>query len=220
MDLDALVSEVLSHQFAESQYTNYAKLKLNEAQQYVCAQTDFPEMLSAADIPLVAGTGGYNLPDDFSRLKIVSLLDAGNSRDSYTPLQSLSQTDFYALPDGTGTVTSYCITRLDVGVWPVPDTAGTMRVDYYRQPATLTLGTDEPEIPAAYHHLLVSYALIKCFERENDYDAAMYHQSRFDTEIMKCRGEVQYNTKHWGQPTLAGGMWANGGPSGPTVWNR
>lgn len=218
MDLDALVSEVLSHQFAEGQYTDYATAKLNEGQGYVAAQTDFRELFTAVTTTLSAGTEDLTLPTNFSRL--YSLVCVGSTGQENIALQQITPSDFDGLSnDSTGRPYFYDVNGGTLSVYPTPDASYDIQLRYWKTPAELVLGTDEPEIPPAYHHLLVSYALVKCFERENDYDAAMYHQSRFDTELMKCRGEVQYDTNDKTQPRVAAGMW-NPPETVLTVWSQ
>lgn len=218
MDLDALVSEVLSHQFAEGQYTTYAKAKLNEGQGYVAAQTDFREFFTAVTTTLSAGSEDLTLPTDFSRL--YSLVCVGSAGQENIALRQITPSDFDALDnDSTGKPYFYDVNGDTLSVYPTPDASYNIQLRYWRTPTEMSAGSDEPEIPSTYHHLLVSYALVKCFERENDYDAAMYHQSRFDAGLMKCRGEVQYDTNDKTQPRVASGMW-NPPESVLTVWSQ
>ena len=218
MDLDALVAEVLSHQFAEGQYTTYAKAKLNEGQGFVAAQTDFRELYTAVNTTLSAGTEDLTLPTDFSRL--YSLVCLGSAGQENTALSQVTPSDFDSLPtDSTGRPYFYDVVGGTLSVYPTPDASYDIQLRYWKAPTEMAAGSDEPEIPPAYHHLLVSYALVKCFERENDYEAAMYHQNRFDTELMKCRGEVQYDANDKTQPRVAGGMWS-APDSVLTVWRQ
>ena len=215
-DLDSLLSEVLSHQFAEGQYTNYATDKLNEAQGFVAAQTDFREFFTASNTTLPAGTEDLTLPTDFSRL--YSLVCLGGTGQGNQELRQRTPSDFDSLDtDSTGRPYLYDVSGSTLSVYPTPDASYDIQLRYWRVPATLTNGTDVPEIPGPYHHLLTSYALVKCFERENDYEAAMYHQNRFDTELMKCRGEVQYDTADRTQPKTIPGAW-NAPEPVLTVW--
>lgn len=200
--LESLTQEVLSHQFAASQYTNYAQDRINQGQVYVCAQTDFREMERYEDVAVSAGTAEYTLPTDFQRVYTVTIIEADGSA---TPLDQQSVSDLDRKDADTGKPAAYTLTRDKLRLWPTPDTAYTVRVRYFKVPTTLTAGPDEPEIPSAYQHLLVTYALWHCYERENDYNSAQYHKARFDEDIMKCRGEVQYDSDDYSQPQHVGG---------------
>lgn len=225
MTLDEIVAEVLSHQFAAGQYTDYlmgtgsyGEGIVTQAQNYVTAQTDFRELFTAVTTTLSAGTEDLTLPTDFSRL--YSLVCVGSTGQENIALQQITPSDFDALSnDSTGRPYFYDVNGDTLSVYPTPDASYDIQLRYWKVPDALSVGTDEPEIPSVYHHLLVSYSLVKCFERENDYDAAMYHQSRFDTELMKCRGEVQYDANDKTQPRVASGMW-NPPETVLTVWSQ
>jgi hypothetical protein len=196
-----LTSEVLSHQFSPAQYTTYIQGRLNQAQAYVAAQTDFRELFSSEAVTTVNDDVAYDLPTDFMR--VYSLMYTPTAADSYA-LTEVSQGDLDALPVSSGVPTHYAITNDEINLWPTPDSAYTLRLRYYAKPATLVNAGDTPQIPGTYHHLLVSYTLWHCYERENDYNSAVYHKGRFDEDIMKCRGEVQYDSDDYTQPQQIG----------------
>jgi hypothetical protein len=212
--LTELTNEVLSHQFSPSQYTTYAQGKINQGLDYVAAQTDFRELLDTESYTTSNGTASYALPSDFSRLYNVEIFDADGV---LMPLaaETLIGYDTKA-PSQTGRPQLYVIEGSSLKLWPVPDGAYTIRVRHYRKPASLSGALDEPEIPATYHHLLVSYALWHCYERENDYNSAQYHKARFDEDLAKCRGEVQYDTDDYTQSKLVGDDRTD--PLAPSVW--
>lgn len=209
-----LTNEVLSHQFSPSQYTTYTQGKLNQALGYVAAQTDFRELLDTESYTTSNGVASYALPADFSRLYNVEIVDPAGA---VLPLgiETLLGYDTKA-PSQTGQPQVYVIDGQNLKLWPVPDAAYTVRVRHYRRPATLVNANDVPEIPGVYHHLLVSYALWHCYERENDYQSAQYHKARFDEDLAKCRGEVQYDADDYTQSKLVGDDRTD--PLAPSVW--
>lgn len=225
MTLGQIVTEVLSHQFASNQYTDYLTGSsdfgdgiINEGQGYIAAQTDFREFFTTATTALPAGTEDLALPSDFSRLYSAVALQSGTEGNQ--PLAQITPSDFDRLPtDSAGKPQWYDIVGSTISVYPTPDASYTIQLRYWRVPDTMTLTTDEPEIPSEYHHLLVTYALVKCFERENDYEAALYHQQRLDVGIQKCRGEVQYDVSDKTQPKTIGGPW-DSPESTLTVWKQ
>jgi hypothetical protein len=200
-----LTQEVLSHQFSPAQYTTYIQGRLNQGQAYVAAQTDFRELESIAYSATAEGDAIYDLPDDFQRIRAVYLMDTDNNFN-LSDLTALPLAR-YELLDKTavGTPSIYTVRSNFLQVWPWPSAnLGNLALYYYAKPATLVNAGDTPQIPSAYHNLLVSYALWHCYERENDYNSAMYHKGRFDEDIMKCRGEVQYDTDDYTQPKQIG----------------
>lgn len=196
-----LQDEVLSHQFSATQYRDYIKTRLNQAQAYVAAQTDFRELQEVDTITTVSGTQDTALPSDFQRVVNVTIeLDSG----AIVPLTSETVPDMYQHTSTTGRPERYSIVGSTIRLWPTPDSAYTVSLRYYKIPATMADANDLPAIPPEYHHLLVSYALWHCWERENDWNAAQYHKQRFDEDIAKCRGEVQYDSDDYTQPRIIG----------------
>lgn len=225
MTLAEIVEEVLAHQFSSNQYSDYLKGAgsygegiVNQAQQYIAAQTDFREFFTSATTALAAGTEDLTLPTDFSRLYSAVALQSGTEGNQ--TLSPVTPNDFDRLPtDSTGKPQFYDVVGSTISVYPTPDASYTIQLRYWRVPDTLTNDTDVPEIPAEYHHLLTTYSLVKCFERENDYEAALYHQQRLDVGIQKCRGEVQYDVSDKTQPKTVGGPWSSP-ESVLTVWKQ
>jgi hypothetical protein len=219
--LNNLVSEVLEHQFSVSQYDPYVRGStstgregiLNQGLRYVAAQTDFRELFTAYDFSTSVGVATYALPADFARLYGLTTVD-GN-QDTIPLFQEVIM-DFQTRPDASGQPSQYTVIGNNLHLWPTPDAAYSMKLRYYKLPALLTEPNDEPEIPSEYHHLLVSYALWHCYERENDYQSAQYHKARFDEDLMKARGEVQYDTDDYTQFKRVGDNRTD--PLAPNVW--
>jgi hypothetical protein len=209
-----ITDEVLSHQFSPTQYTEYIEKRVNQAQSYVAAQTDFRQLMDTESYTTSNGTSSYALPSDFSRLYDVELVQTDGYVVSLGPeVMARYETNNTA---ATGQPQLYAIQGSNLELWPVPDGPFTVRLRYFRNPAELTNSIDVPEIPATYHHLLVSYALWHCYERENDYNSAQYHKARFDEDLAKCRGEVQYDTDDYTQSKRVGDNRTD--PLAPNVW--
>jgi hypothetical protein len=219
-----LTNEVLSHQFSPSQYTTYIQARLNQGQAYIAAQTDFRQLQAAGAVVTAADNSIYSMSSDFlpvasdfQRVYTVALREeVGPSLSQYVPLQEIQRSQLDLLPVSSGQPTHYCIDADDLKVWPTPDSVYVVTMRYYKKPATMVNADDEPEIPGTYHHLLVSYALWHCYERENDYNSAMYHKGRFDEDIMKCRGEVQYDSDDYSQSQRVGDNRTD--PLAPSAW--
>lgn len=199
--LQEMTDEVLSHQFSRLQYGDYAKSQINKAQDHVTAQTDFRELEAAQGILTVASEPIYELPEDFQRNYTLLV---SNPDGSKTPLVEIDRYTIDKQPVAAGIPTQYALDGTNLRLWPSPDKQYVLTLRYYRKPTELDAPNDEPDIPGEYAHLLVSYTLWHCFERENDYNAAQYHKARFDEDIMKCRGEVQYDHDDYSQPKQVG----------------
>lgn len=210
---DDLTQEVLAHQFAPSQYTSYIQGKINQAQDYIAAQLDFRVLMQKYSVPVAVGTTSYALPADFQRLYNVTLTDG---QGQVLPLGAEPLNEFETQPPSSGQPVRYCIEGNNLLIYPAPDSAYTITLRYFRLPTALVNANDEPETPPEYWDLLVSFALWHCFERENDYQAAQYHKARFDEDLAKARGELQYDTDDYTQIKRVGDNRTD--PLAPTVW--
>ena len=193
-----LQQEVLDHQFSESKYSDFALRQLRRAEAIVCAQTDFRELQRSFWIATTSGYPAYLLPSDFQRNYSVSYVASDYSE---TPLIRVEQTQFDALPVEAGQPTHYLIFGNTLRLWPTPDGSHNIVLRYHAVPSDTA---SEPSIPEEYRHLLVDWALVRCYARENDYTAANYHEGLFQQAVMKMRGEVQYDTNDRGQPRIIG----------------
>ncbi len=208
-----LTQEVLDHQFAPTQYTQYIEKKLNQGQEYIAAQIDFRVLLTTHTVVTTSGTGSYALPSDFQRLFNVTVVDPAGQ---VIPLSAEPLNQFETQPLASGQPHQYVIDGTNLKLWPTPDAGYTVNLRYYRLPETLVNANDVPETPPEYWDLLVSYALWHCFERENDYQAAQYHKQRFDEDLAKARGELQYDTDDYTQIKRVGDGRVD--PLAPNVW--
>lgn len=210
---DELIQEVLDHQFAPSQYRSYIATKINQGQDYIAAQLDSRALSASQNTTTQANVSSYPLPANFQRLYNVSRVD---SDGQVTPLEAYDVNGFDTKPPSVGEPRSYNIDGNSLRLYPTPDAGYTIRLRYYRLPAELVNPNDVSEIPPEYYDLLVSFALWHCFERENDYQAAQYHKARFDEDLAKARGELQYDADDYTQIKRVGDNRVD--PLSPSIW--
>lgn len=208
-----LIEEVLGHQFAPSQYRSYIEDKINQGQEYVAAQLDSRVLMRIRTITTENGTVEYQLPLDFQRLFNVALIDETGQA---VPLEALDVQQFDTEAPSEGQPTSYNIDRTSLRLYPTPDRPYSIRFRYYRLPEALVNPNDIPELPPEYWDLLTSFALWHCYERENDYQAAQYHKARFDEDLDKARGELQYDADDYTQIKRVGDN--RNDPLSPNIW--
>lgn len=208
-----LIEEVLGHQFAPSQYRSYIEDKINQGQEYVAAQLDSRVLMRIRTITTENGTVEYSLPLDFQRLYNVALIDGTGQA---IPLEAQEINQFDTEPPSSGQPTNYNIDRTVLRFYPTPDRAYSIRLRYFRLPETLANPNDIPELPPEYWDLLTSFALWHCYERENDYQAAQYHKARFDEDLDKARGELQYDADDYTQIKRVGDNRID--PLSPNIW--
>jgi hypothetical protein len=151
------------------------------------------------------GTADYALPADYDRLFTLENEDR-HSQLMYVPVDKY---DPLPVATSSGVPVVYTIDRSNISLYPIPDAAYNLALRYFRAPATLVNPTDVPEIPVHDHDLLITYALARCFERENDYQAAQYFQGKFETDRAKSKGQAQHTTDDASQPIQVSGPWSD-----------
>ena len=182
-----LQDEVLDHQLSDTKYRPLVKRWLNEAQRYIYLQTDLRTGQGSATYATSAGSASPGaIPTDYLRKRHIHNDTQG------TMLTPISQREYDAAPDQTGSPTRYLINGSTLYVYPTPDAAYTLTFRYYKLPDDMVADGDFPSLPQPYRHLLVRYALYRAFQRENDYESANYFQLDFEQGLMKLRGEGQY----------------------------
>lgn len=204
--LDELTEEVLSHQFSAAQYDAFIRSKLNEAEQKLCAEIDFRIGFTYTAVECVAGYALYYLPSNFVRVYNVTIEQSDGT------VVALKETPFTELDvldrSATGQPERYLISGHEgdntIRLWPAPDSAWEVQVRYYGEPGGMVDGTDTPFVPERWQDLLVRYALVKCYERENDYNSAQYHRNIYEIDKEKAKGQAQYDGQDYGQPNLVG----------------
>lgn len=204
MTREELRDLVIEHQFSPTKYNTFVDEMLNEAQRRIARRADLRIWFTAQAITTTAGDGDSALPDDFAR--VYSLTDS----EGTSPLWALTVPEFDDLPSSSsGRPTNYVIDRPDIKFYPTPDAAYSLQLRYYQTPTEMTADDDEPEIPEDYQHVLVSYALARCYRRENDYRAADYHLDEYKTELGELMADLQDDTQDQTQAQQVSGMWGD-----------
>lgn len=108
---------------------------------------------------MVVNQNDYVLPSDFKKMHrfeiIISGVAPNESKQIILPItpnqQDLVQT-------GSGTPRYYFIKKNRVHILPAADTPITLRITYSYEVADMTLDSDEPDAPDAYHELVALLA--------------------------------------------------------------
>lgn len=186
MNLLAMRTEVLGNsQFDPIAYSSRIDAYINEAQRRIARELDVFELRNTVDLVTVSGTNLADLPADFLRIvSVVNITDLTNPLRLYVVRESL----FDETPSGTGAPRYYYVggrSPRGLRLYPTPDGAYTLRARYQSSPDTLTLDADIPEIPSDYHDLLITYALMRCYRAENDYEAAAILSQNWQADFAK-----------------------------------
>ena len=188
MNYGELQDEVLSHRLNDTKYRPFVAAWLNEGQRFIFLQADVRSQQDEEAYVTVANTATLTLPDDFSRF-----ISLRNTTDDDL-LAPIALRDFDDSPASSGKPLYYVIVGSQISLYPTPDAAYNLTLRFYRGPTEMENEGDEPDLPEQYHHLLVEFALMRAFAREDDYEAAGYWREQFEADLMKLRGETQHDS--------------------------
>ena len=199
-----LQDQVIEHQLNDTKYRPSVKRWLNEAQARIVRQADIRTQYLVTEIAYTGGTSNMPLPSDYARL--IEVADSTADAD-WSILEPMGMREFDEAPNASGVPTAYLVVGQLLYLYPTPDTDANVALSYWRMATDMAADGDEPEIPSDFHYLLVYYALMRCFQRENDYDAALYWQDQWETQLLKLRTELQYDTAD--PPKIVPGTWGD-----------
>jgi len=196
----ALQEEVMSFQFSEK-YRELTKRWLNTAQRKAVQQSEFRTQEEVEAFKTTSGDATLTLPEDFSRW--IDFYDS----ESHWPFTPVEKREYDLLEASSGRPTLYTVIGDQITLWPTPDGSYPLSLRYWRLPQDMVADGDEPEIPAQYHDVLVAYAMMKAYARENDWSASRFWKEEWEAGVMKMRGEVQSDT--FEGPRQVGGTWGS-----------
>lgn len=198
-----LQNEVLNFGFNDGPQVNRQRIKawLNEAQHRIARQVEGPEFQSAYPLPMIVGTYSYQLPTDFLRMQ-----DVYYSSLSYSlrPVD-LKQIDMTSPALVQGPPEMYTLYQFNLVVFPSPAYADTLTLHYIQNPPDMILDTDVPQLNSNYYDLLITYAVLKGFEAEDDYEAAQYFKGKYDKDLDAYATDVQ--RRDVDRPRQVDGSW-------------
>jgi|SRR5690625_2875684 len=131
-----------------------------------------------ADIPLQPGVSFYKAPEDLLSLK--GAWDSEGNSISVIPVTSGSE----LAEDEGEEITLFTLGDYLVVV-PAPpadeeaDDPGVITIFYERSPKQLITDTDVPEIAEPYHKYLVSFAAMRAFAKDEDFEASAIYEAEY-----------------------------------------
>lgn len=94
-----------------------------------------------------------------------------------------------------GTPTHFWTWANTINLYPAPDVVGQNIILYYtRQPLIVTVVTDVPELPSAYHSRIVEYCLVQAYELDDNWEAAGIKAAQFQAGKTELRDRSEFNT--------------------------
>ena len=150
---------------------------VNDAQHELALQNQLFQ--TVASVSTVIAQATYTTPADGITLRAIEY--------NQSKLQALNYNEAEQYIVGTaqsttgGTPQQFWIWANTINLYPVPDSIGTLKIFYTRQPATVTLVTDTPELPLQYHNAIVQYCLKQAYELDENWQGVQIKSNEFDT---------------------------------------
>lgn len=142
------------------------------------------EYLQKSQAITVTGTK-ISLPTDFYKATGVSLVQGGVKYPVDPGLDSSLDTDL-----GTGTPYNYHIWGQEMYFTPTPSTALTGTLRYVAYPASMVADNDIPELPDAYHLMLVVYAAERALLVDGKADKAGAYMQDYRAQLTQLKNDV------------------------------
>ena len=133
----------------------------------------------------VSGQSDYVLPQDFWKLHRLEIVTSGSgSSEKRHRLNPITPNEQDFVSTGAGTPKEYFIKRNRLVLYPVPDSALTLRLFYSYRVTDMLLDTDEPDVPPQYHELIALEAACDGFMRDEKVPTLLLEKkSQFEVEF-------------------------------------
>lgn len=189
--------------YSSTEIKNY----INDAQNDVFNEYRLPFMQATQPYTLAAGTSditnGSGLPTNYVQALDLTLTSAGY--EEVIPYVDVSEIDqLYPDPDDTavnpaGVPAKWYFYADTIKVYPVPASAYTVSLRYYKNPTLVSSDADVPSLPSEFEELLVLGAAYRVLQVKDNYDQAAILQNKYDEILQKL--VVKYSQAQVGAPT-------------------
>jgi len=192
MTLAQIISEIQNRAgdsgLTESQITTWVNNFIKE----LATRTDWPWALTTYETDTTtAATQEYSLQSDFRKMYSLRVGGAGGAEteaDEYSYVNYMDKNQ--AISDG---VYAYYLnpTNDTYGLVPTPSTTGQkIYQKYYKVPTSLSAVSTTPDIPESYHTMLINSSLERYWEQEDEFDKALYYNTKVENDIERMRNDV------------------------------
>lgn len=200
MNLAQLRNEVLNHGFdpvlfPQGRIDTY----INDAYLRILARVKWYGDEASQPVVTVAGASSLSWPADIGDVR--ALVNTDNS----SVLTQCALSDIDAASASSGRPTMYAVDGRSLRLYPTPNGPYNLLLRYWRLPATLTLDTDAPVIPLAWHRLLWYWGCKEAYASEDDAATSQYWEAQFNSALAEYAADVKFPSEF---PLAAESMWA------------
>ena len=191
--------------------TNYSSTEINsyvnDTQNDVFNEYYLPFMQAVQNYTVTANisdiTNGTGLPTNY--IQAISLVLTTDGQEKlieflpYRVLDTLYPDPTDTLAYTTGVPIYWYFYNDTIRLFPAPDQAFTLTLQYNKKPTELTADSDVPEIPSEFREVLVMGAAYRVLQVKDNYDQASVLQNKYDEILQKL--VVRYSQPQIGVAT-------------------
>jgi hypothetical protein len=203
LTLGDMIASIRNHGFSDSDEATLTAL-LNDAYEDIWTREGWPFKEAEADVSVTAGDDTPTMPTDFG--KVIALGDNTNSIElEFWRADELQLETIGALTD-TGQPLVYYFVGNTLKLYPVPDSAYTLKLKYVKTFTPLEADTDVPALPNN-HRVIVLGALVSAYDMNDDTDLATRFEGRFENRLLRARED--WWVKQYDSPEFVRDIYAN-----------
>lgn len=191
--------------------TNYSSTEIknyiNDAQNDIFNEFKLPQLQATQNYTLTINesdiTNGSGLPSDYVQaVNLVITADNYERPLTYVDFREIDRFD--TDPDDTDANPANVPDRWyyyndTIRVFPVPSSAFTVTLKYYKRPTELSSDSDVPQVPKEFEELLVLGAAYRVLQVKDNYDQAGILENSFIEKLQKLVNK--YSRPQVGKPT-------------------
>jgi hypothetical protein len=201
LNLSDLRAEVQAHGFT---MTTTARIDrwLNEAYITVARRARLAQFETTQTLAFSSGTPSIALPSNVGTIVSVTVASTGQPLGRLTGALVDTQ-----VATGAGAPLGYYLSGGNIVIFPQLTAATNVTLRYFAEPTLLSGTGDVPNIPVAYHDLLVAYAVSRGYRQEDDPQQAAAFMGDFDRRLAEMI--VSERAENIDGPKQVPGMWAS-----------
>lgn len=154
---------------------------INDAQREIAHSNDL--LQTVATTASVSGQDQYSLPPDLLTLRQVRYATRSLNYLSATEARNLG-TD-----TATGEPTHFSVYGAKIDLYPIPSVndGDDIQIYYTRQPNSVAVSADVPELPIQYHNRIVEYCIAQAYELDDNNESYQAKMQQFQDGVDKLK---------------------------------
>lgn len=186
--------------YSSSEIHNY----INDAQRDVFNEYRLPFMQATQAYTVTIGasdiTNGLGLGTNFVQAIDLTYTSAGEKTIPHKEFSEIDSDADDTTAHPAGEPQYWYKYGNTIRVFPVPSTAYTVTLRYYKTPTELTADADIPEIPSEFEEILVVGAAYRVMQVKDNYDQAGVLENKYSELVQKL--VMRYSQAQIGYPTV------------------